>query len=69
MKTLTKAKTSAARTGARRGCAVSQIKGLSPRRLPPTAVGTVADVIKLGTKFAKDADWDVIEAAHAARDL
>lgn len=44
------------------------IPGLSPRRSPPPPVGTVADVRKM-KDFGKGADWDLIEAAHAARDL
>lgn len=69
MKTLTKPKKPAASTVSRRTATSRPIKGLSPKRTPPAAVGTVADVLKMGTNFGKGADWDVIETAHAARDL
>jgi len=69
MKTLTTPKKSAEAVSPRRVSASSRIKGLSPRRTPPVAVGTVADVLKMGASFGKGADWDVIEKAHAARDL
>ncbi len=68
MKTLTKPKTSTPRAVAHGASAGGRIKGLSPRRTPPAAVGTVADVLKMGADFGKGADWAVIEAAHAARD-
>lgn len=69
MKTFTKSKMSAASVSKHRGTAIVRIKGLSPRRTPPAAVGTVADVLKMGANFGKGANWDVIETAHAARDL
>ncbi|MFH1499777.1 MAG: hypothetical protein ABII82_18350 [Verrucomicrobiota bacterium] len=45
------------------------VKGLSPRRTPPPAAGTVGDLLKMGADFGKGADWDVIKNAHAARNL
>ena len=45
------------------------IPGLSPRRAPPPVAGTVGDVLKMGDAFGKEANWDVIEAAYAAREL
>jgi hypothetical protein len=68
MKALTKPKKSAASASPRRVSVGGRIKGLSPRRTPPVTVGTVGDVLKMGESFGKGADWDVIEAAHAARD-
>ncbi len=38
------------------------------RRALPASKGTVADVLKL-KDFGAGADWDVIESAHASRDL
>jgi len=44
------------------------IPGLSPRRTPPPAKSTAADLLRL-RDFGRDGNWDIIEAAHAARDL
>lgn len=69
MATLTKTKKPAAKKPARNSSMRRGIAGLSPRRTPPPASGTVGDVLAMGAAFGKGADWDLIEAAHAARDL
>ncbi len=69
MKTLSKkARAKTARKINRRPASPG-IPGLSPVRMPPAPVGTVGDVLKMGSDFGKGADWDVIATAHAARDL
>ena len=67
MKTIAKAKKPAAKRPLAKP-AGHRIAGLSPRRTPPPAVGTVADVLKMGDEFGKGANWDVIATAHESRD-
>lgn len=68
MSTLTKAKKSAVKRPPAKPAALRRIAGLSPRRTPPAAVGTVGDILKMGADFGKGADWNVIETAHESRD-